>query len=169
MSASWDAAVIDDALSHADDGIDALTQLPRHQRGLSPNLTHWHVIGSLTNDLRRWFPGTPVRVDKQRGAGQPNRRLRPDAHFRNPRRGNAVTHVEVDTQAAQMQRHIAARNTAIRNVFLQVDPATGALLRKLVYAAGAATPTLDRSGTQAAPVRLRRSDVFDEFDAFDGG
>ena len=70
MDASWDTAVIDDALADVDAGIDALTQLPRHQRGLSPNLAHW--------------------------------------------RGNA--------------------------------------------------PTLDRSGSQAAPVRLRPSDVFDEFD-----
>lgn len=164
MDASWDTAVIDDALAGVDAGIDALTQLPRHQRGLSPNLTHWHVIGGVVNDLRRWFPGTRVRVDKQRGAGQPNRRLRPDANFNNPRRGNAPTHIEVDTNPNQMQRHIAARNTAIRNVFLQLDPASGAVLRKLVYAAGATTPTLDRSGTQRAPVRLRPSDVFDEFD-----
>lgn len=163
MDASWDAAVIDDALAGVDAGIDALTQLPRRQRGLSPNLSHWHVIGSLANDLRRWFPNTPVRVDQPRGPGQPGPRLRPDANFNNPRRGNRATHIEVDTQPGQMQRHIAARNPAVRNVFLQIDPASGALLRKLVYAAGASAPTLDRSGTPAAPVRLRQSDVFDAF------
>ncbi len=166
MTTRWDAAVIDDALAFVDAGIDELTQLPRHQRGLSPNLTHWHVIGSLTNDLRRWFPGTRVRVDQPRGRSQPGARLRPDANFNNPRRGGAATHIEVDTRPAQMQRHIAARNTAVRNVFLQIDPASGALLRKLVYATGASAPTLDRSGTLAAPVRLRPADVFD---AFDGG
>lgn len=164
MSASWDAAVIDDALAGADAGIDALTQLPRPQRGLSPNLAHWHVIGSLVNDLRRWFPGTPVRVDKGRGAGQPRPRLRPDANFNNPHRGGAPTHIEVDTQPGQMRQHIRRRNRALRNVFLQVDPASGALLRKLVYPPGAARAQLDRRGTQAAPVRLRPTDVFDEFD-----
>ncbi|MDG0852968.1 hypothetical protein [Roseateles puraquae] len=164
MGTSWDAAVIDDALAGTDAGIDALTQLPRPQRGLSPNLAHWHVIGSLVNDLRRWFPGTQVRVDKSRGAGQPGARLRPDANFNNPRRGGAPTHIEVDTQPAQMRRHIHARNRALRNVFLQVDPASGALLRKLVYPPGAPRPQLDRRGTQTAPVRLRPTDVFDEFD-----
>lgn len=165
MDASWEAAVIDDALAGVDHGIDALTQLPRHQRGLSPNLTHWHVIGSLVNDLRRWFRGTPVRIDKPRGAGQPGRRLRPDANFNNPRRGNAQTHIEVDTTDRQMRRHIDARNTAIRNVFLRVDPGTGAVVRKVVFAPGAPThqPMIDASGTQAAPVRLRPSDLFDAF------
>lgn len=164
MDARWDAAVIDDALAGVDAGIDALTQLPRPQRGLSPNLSHWHVIGSLTNDLRRWFPGAPVRVDKTRGRGQPRPRLRPDAQFNNPRRGSLPTHIEVDTQAGQMRSHVRARNRNVRNVFLQIDPASGTLLRKLVYAAGATRPTLDQRGTQRAPVRLRPSDVFDEFD-----
>ncbi len=164
MSTPWDRAILADAVADIDNGIDELTRLPRGQRGLSPNLTHWHVIGSLTNDLRRWFPRTPVRIDQPRGPGQPNPRLRPDASFNNPRRGNQTTHIEVDTQPGQMQRHIAARNTAVRNVFLQIDPASGALLRKLVYAAGASSPTLDRSGTAAAPVRLYPTDVFDAFD-----
>jgi len=164
MDASWDAAVIDDALAGVDAGVDALTQLPRPQRGLSPNLSHWHVIGSLTDDLRRWFPGTPVRVDKTRGPGQPRPRLRPDAQFNNPRRGNTPTHIEVDTQAGQMRGHIRARNRAVRNVFLQIDPASGALIRKLVYAAGAARPTRDQRASQGTPVRLRPSDVFDEFE-----
>ena len=173
MSRAWTVAILQDAMDamHAfdadvDAGIDELTQLPQPQRGLSPNLTHWHVIGSLANDLRRWFPGTPVRIDQPRSAGQPDPRLRPDANFNNPRRGNQATHIEVDTQPRQMQRHIAARNPAVRNVFLQIDPRSGALLRKLVYAAGATAPTLDRSGTAAAPVRLRATDVFD---AFHGG
>jgi hypothetical protein len=49
-------------------------------------------------------------------------------------------------------------------VFLQIDPRTGAIIRKVVYAAGATRPMIDQRRTRTTPVHLQRSDVFDAFD-----
>lgn len=163
----WGQAVfVDELLSAAvfDEADDAAIRLlPPALRGASPNLTHWHVVGEVFRNLRGWFPGARVRVDRDRREyGRPAGKRRPDIQFYNPDRRRA-THVEVDTDARSMGAHIAARDLRRRSVFLRIDPSTGVLLEKQVFPAGAVRPVITR-GTVAHPVALGRDDVFDPFD-----
>ncbi|MBA4217198.1 MAG: hypothetical protein V3V71_01610 [Roseateles sp.] len=141
-----------------DEGVDAAIIRRPHAR----------AIETVARQVQRWFPRANIHLeDRRRVHGQPGALLRwPDIQFVNPERRRA-THIEVDTTSAGMDAHIQdhlAHSRNRRGVFLRVDPRTGAILRKIVYAAGAQAPMLDLSGTRAAPLTLARSDVFDAFD-----
>lgn len=186
----WDSAVLEDALGfedRLDDTVDGgwdgalrspvgrLLPLPPHMRGRSATAAQWHAIGEVARHAGRWFPGTfdpatPARggrVDRaRRHRGAIVSPLRPDLQFYNPRR-RRTTHVEVDTSSGRMRRHIAARDPSRRNVFVLVDPATGRLLEKHVFPAGAADrpglddPRLDSVAPRGRSLVLRRDDLFE--------
>ncbi|PTT82779.1 hypothetical protein DBR42_16540 [Pelomonas sp. HMWF004] len=141
-----------------DEGVDAALIRRPHAR----------AIETVARQVQRWFPQANVHLEAQRRVhGRPGALRRwPDVQFINPVRHRA-THIEVDTTNAGMNAHIRdhlANSRNRRGVFLRVDPRTGAILRKIVYAAGGQAPTLDVHGTPAAPVPLTRLDVFDAYD-----
>lgn len=141
-----------------DEGVDAALERRPHEA----------TIERIAHRVNRWFPGTRVYLGtRRREHGRPGALIRwPDIQFINPRRHRA-THVEVDTRAAGMRHHIRdhlAHAPGRRGVFLQVDPVSGAIVRKVIYAAGARQPMVDQRGSVAAPVPLTRDDVFDTWD-----
>ncbi len=146
-----------------DDGVDAAIIRRPHAR----------VIEQVARQVQRWFPGRGVGVHvegRRRERGRPGALARwPDIQFVHPVRHRA-THIEVDTTHRGMNQHIRdhlAHNRQRRGVFLRIDPVSGAIVRKIVFAAGASQPMLDQRGTPAAPLRLNRDDVFDAWDAWD--
>lgn len=136
-------------------------QIPRDLQGVSPNLTHWLQVANIYRSLRSWFPHLPknaVRVDKNRREyGRPASRRRPDIQFRHPDRHRA-THIEVDTERAGMEQHMAHSDPRRRRVFVLIDRNTGAVIEKRICAPGAR-----KAIVRYGPVSPR--DVFDEFDA----
>jgi len=149
---------VGDAWDDFDDGIDAaIVRRP-----------HAEAIEQVANLVQGWFPRSNVYLEgRRRVGGRPGPLPRwPDVQFINPQRHRA-THIEVDTTAAGMRDHIRDHQAHSRNrrgVFLQIDPRTGAIIRKVVYAAGATRPMIDERRTRTRPVHLQRSDVFDAFD-----
>lgn len=142
-----------------DAGVDAAIRLRPHAR----------AIMDTARRIQRWFRHADVHVEqRQRGRGAAPRRW-PDIQFVHPERHRA-THVEIDTTRRGMLAHIADHlrlNPGRRGVFLRIDPRTGALIERAVYPAHSGrTPVIER-GTPAAPLVLRREDVFDAFDRFD--
>jgi len=129
---------------------------------------HASAIERVARQVQRWFPRADIHLEgRRRERGRPSPLVRwPDIQFINPIRRRA-THVEIDTRPEGMSAHIRdhlAHSRNRRGVFLHVDPRTGAILRKIVYAAGANSPMLDQHGTPAAPLRLTQRDVFDTLD-----
>jgi hypothetical protein len=126
---------------------------------------HAQAIENLGALVQSWFPQSDIYLESQhRAHGRPGPRRRwPDIQFVNPVRHRA-THIEVDTTAAGMRNHISRRDRNRRNVFLQIHPATGAIMRKVVYAPGATRPLIDQRRTRTTPIQLQRTDVFDAFD-----
>lgn len=141
-----------------DDGVDAAIVRRPHAR----------VIEQVARQVQRWFRGGDVHVEqRRRERGRPGRLARwPDIQFVHPVRRRA-THIEVDTTQAGMNRHVRdhlAHSRQRRGVFLRIDPASGAIVRKLVFAAGASRPMRDQRGTRQMPLRLDKDDVFDAWD-----
>lgn len=129
---------------------------------------HAATIERVARKVQRWFPRTQIYLEtRRREQGRPGTLARwPDIQFVNPERHRA-THIEVDTRAAGMAQHIRdhlANSSGRRGVFLQINPRTGAIVRKVIYAAGARQPMVDQRGSATAPVPLNRHDVFDAWD-----
>lgn len=145
-----------------------LPRLPSYARGASPNLAHWHVVQQVMRAANRWF-GSRVRVDQDRHhRGRPVAKRRPDLQLYNTRR-RRTTHVEVDTQRRAMEAHMRdhlAQEPNRRGVFLLVDPNTGAVIQRHIIPAGSGR-VLSTYGSAERPVPLRRSDLFDSFDALE--
>jgi hypothetical protein len=129
---------------------------------------HASAIERVAQMVQGWFPRTNVYLeDRRRVGGQPGPLRRwPDLQFIHPRRHRA-THVEVDTTRAGLEAHVRdhlANSRNRRGVFLQIHPRTGDIMRKVVYAAGAARPMTDERRTRTTPVQLLQRDVFDAYD-----
>jgi hypothetical protein len=167
----WDRAVVSGALRRppfpareaAANDADAFGPMRQEFRGGNSRLFHELALNRVRQQLARWFPGAEVLIDRagrRRQGGRVVMRARPDAQYDSPQRGQQRVFVEVDTTRGGMRRHIAAADPLARNVFLRIDPATGALLEQAVQAPGGAlVPRLAPTG---GFLRLRRQDFFDD-------